>query len=113
MKAEDCKTKDDILLHLVYHLEPVNEIVVIEDFTQIMGFRRAFHITSVWYSKLQNKYASHVASDDDLEQSFIRNPNLGLYDSFYELLDGVATIYSKKWLKNDVATIYSKKWLHP
>ena len=93
MDVIDCKTKDDIILYLVSNFNYATDKIYRDDFILIMGFRRAFCCHQVWYSKLQNMYAFHIEDQDE----FNGNPNMGLYNSFYELLDGVADIYYKKW----------------
>jgi hypothetical protein len=64
---------------------------------QELGYRHYYYIQQVWHNPTTGKYAFHSdeyeAWDPDTE------PNLGMYDSFAEMLTGVASRYKHLWLK--------------
>lgn len=62
-------------------------------FTACMGFRRCFHIHTLYRNKDTNEFAFHVVEDCNLE-SF---PNFGIYETFTECIRGVAEKYMKAW----------------
>jgi hypothetical protein len=93
MLAQDCKTVDDIVLHLVSHLEWIHETVAGPgNWVQKMGFRRSLFISQVWYNTETHEWAYHV-SDDEITGA----ANMGIYYSFTSLLLGVAQKYSTLW----------------
>ncbi len=92
MRAEDCKTVDDIMLHLVSHLEWIDEDVKVGPWVQKMGFRRSLTVTQVWYNTETNEWAFHVGDD-----GYTGTPNMGIYPSFTDLLNGVAQKYYIYW----------------
>jgi hypothetical protein len=102
MDASDCKTKDDILLHLISNLNFVSGEVLVDDYQQCLGFRRWMCTSQVWYNKTTKKWAYHVSDD-----AFKGDPNMGVYDSLAELLYGVSNFYANLWkgISNDPITI--------
>ncbi len=95
---ECVKSKEDVEWYLVNALEKCNDpSVYVHDgrtYSQFFGFRRAFSIHGVFRSDDGKKYGFHVSDDGWDGQNA---PNLGLYDSYAELLQGVAIKYSKRW----------------
>lgn len=59
---------------------------------QVFGFRQSMFVSQVWYNKCTHKWAFHVSDD-----GYSGVPNLGEYDSYAELLYGVANFYAKRW----------------
>jgi cold shock protein len=100
MRAEDCKTNDDIMLHLVSHLQWIDTDVKVGPWEQKMGFRRHCFISQVWHNTQTNAWAFHVSDDE-----FAGEPNMGVYKSFTELLLGVAQKYSVHWDLQDAQYI--------
>jgi hypothetical protein len=99
MNSLDCKTRNDIYLYLVSNLEYISEKPVVGDYTQMLGFRQKMMVHQVWYNTMSNKWAFHVSDD-----TFTGTPNMGEYDTFPELLEGVVTIYAKLWNRNDASS---------
>ena len=92
MKAKDCKTKDDIYMYLVSNLNSINDNVNVNNYKQILGFRDKMMVHQVWHNIETSKWAFH-ASDNE----FIGNANMGEYNTFIELLEGVITQYAQLW----------------
>jgi hypothetical protein len=83
---------------LLDFLEEVNngtvKIYKDKEWVQIFGFRRAFTIHGVYICKTTNEHAFHV----DEEDWFIgTEPNLGVYESFDSMIDGVSKKYAELW----------------
>ena len=92
MRAENCKTFDDVIQHLVSHLKWIDEDVKVGTWIQKMGFRRALFISQVWYNTETKEWAFHVSDD-----AYMGIPNMGIYPSFTDLLLGVAKKYTSLW----------------
>jgi hypothetical protein len=92
MRAEDCKSADDVMVHLVSHLQWVDEDVKVGPWTQKMGFRRFSFISQVWYNNETKEWAFHVSEDE-----YTGVPNMGIYPSFTGLLHAVAQRYASRW----------------
>ncbi len=92
MRAEDCKSVDDIMQHLVSHLQWIDEDVKVGPWVQKMGFRRYYFRSQVWYNAETEQWAFHVSEDE-----YMGTPNMGIYPSFTHLLQGVAQKYSSLW----------------
>jgi hypothetical protein len=92
MRAEDCKSTDDVVQHLASELKWIDEEVKVGTWVQKMGFRRSFVISQVWYNNDTKKWAFHVSDDE-----YSGEPNMGSYQSFTDLLSGVAQKYASLW----------------
>lgn len=93
MDAKDCKNKNDVVVHLMSNLNYIaDNNVFVGDYQQLFGFRRLFMISQVWYHHKNHTWAFHVSDDE-----FTGEPNMGVYDTLPQLLDGVADIYVKNW----------------
>jgi hypothetical protein len=59
------------------------------------GFRRGFCLHFVFRNVLTNKFAFHVVDPDFNELDFdeILIPNMGIYSSYKEMIDGIETIH--------------------
>lgn len=96
MQASDCETKNDVLVHLVTWLEYVRGDIRLGDWKQLMGFRRGFAISEVWYNNNTTKWCWHTTTcDHDMFTG--SDATMGEYNSLPELLDGVADRYCKMW----------------
>ena len=101
MQVGDCRTRDDIVLHLVSWLQwiPPSEQPTIEGWTQVMGYRRAFNTHQVW-RHTSGRYAFHVNDPanehDDFDQSSF-SANIAEADTFEALLHRTADRYSTHW----------------
>lgn len=95
MDAKDCRTLEDIIVFLVSNLKWCDNPTAVDGWKQIMGFRRAFCIHQVWKSD-DNHFVFHV--DDYEGWDPTTEPNMGRYDSFMDLLQGVAKRYHKLWM---------------
>lgn len=104
MKAEDCKSVADIIVHLVSNLQYVDDGPILLDkngysWQQIMGFKRHFVLSEVFWCKETNEYGFHVQdSDFDFAKEWI-GPNLGKWPTFLSMLEGVSKKYAQKWFK--------------
>jgi hypothetical protein len=59
------------------------------------GFTRAFHIHAVFKSDT-DQYCFHVKDKNEPDDiDFV--PNMGVYDDWESMIQGVATLYSKSW----------------
>lgn len=92
MRAEDCKTADDVMQHLVSSLQWIDADVRTGSWVQKMGFRRSYFISQVWYNTETGEWAFHVSDD-----TFTGSPNMGIYPSFTELMCGVTQKYATLW----------------
>jgi hypothetical protein len=88
----------EIKEYLLDFLEPVeNDKVKFykdKEWVQIFGFRRAFNIHGVYICNKTNEHAFHVDEDDWFPGT---EPNLGVYESFDSMIDGVSKRYAKLW----------------
>ena len=92
MDPSECKTKDDVLFHLVSNLTYIYEDKFAGEYRQVLGFRRSFSVSQVWRNRTSGTWAYHVSED-----AFDGVANIGEYDTFGELLDRVADVYAKLW----------------
>lgn len=92
MRAEDCRSVDDIMQHLASQLQWIDEEIKVGSWVQKFGFRRYYFISQVWYNTETKKWAFHVSDD-----KYTGEPNMGVYESFTELLLGVSQKYSILW----------------
>lgn len=90
----------DVEWYLVSHLKLCetehSETVTYENelYTYSMGFRRAFCMHCVYRNDVNNKYAFHVG---ETLWNGLDGPNLGMYDSFAEMLQKVSLLYAVAW----------------
>ncbi len=96
MRAADCKSRDDVMQHLVSELQWIDKEVNVGQWIQKMGFRRHHFTSQVWYNTTTKVWAFHVSDDD-----FSGEPNMGIYVSFTDLLLGVAQKYTSLWKLQD------------
>jgi hypothetical protein len=90
-------TKHDIKQYIVTWLEPVlNDSNKYQNWTQVFGFRRGFVIHGVYVNDKTKEYAFHVI-DPDSYNTYNNFPNLGSYDSYETMLEGVVDKYAKLW----------------
>lgn len=61
---------------------------------QIYGFRRAFCIHGVYICHETGEHAFHVDEEDWFPDT---EPNLGAYESFDSMIDGVSKRYAERW----------------
>lgn len=61
--------------------------------SQSYGFKRGFNIHGVFTNNANDVFAFHAAEDGDMHNF----PNLGTYESFDTMIDGVARRYCKLW----------------
>jgi hypothetical protein len=92
MQAEDCKTVDDVLLHLVSHLQWVHGEVCVDDWKQLLGFRRSLQTSQVWHNVSTGLWGYNVSDDE-----FTGSPNLRTAPTFSQLLQDVAAFYARFW----------------
>jgi hypothetical protein len=92
MDSIHCKSKNDIYIYLVSNLADIKNNIFVGDYKQIMGFRKNLFISQVWYNDKTNKWGFNVSDDE-----FIGVCNMGEYDSFLQLLEGVANQYVFHW----------------
>ena len=97
MQAIDCESKNDVLVHLVTWLEHVREDILVGDWKQLMGFRRAFCYSEVWYNHKTTKWCWHTTDGQQHDLFTGGNATMGEYSSLPKLLDGVADRYCKMW----------------
>ena len=97
MDPQSCRNADDVLAHLVSWLQWVDEPQPRSGgWRQIMGFRRAFNITSVWKHDC-GQYGMHVAEeyfDPEIEQF-----NIAKASSFKLMLEGASACFASQWAK--------------
>lgn len=76
---------------------PTEFVISGKKYHQIMGFRRGFCIHVVLREVNGDSYAFHVSESVPNEdyQQFV--PNMGVYQSFAELLTGVTGLYFRRW----------------
>ena len=94
------KTHTEIVEYLTSWLEiiPDSSRVHLYDnrqWIQTHGFTRAFHIHAVFKSDT-DQYCFHV-KDKNEPDDVIFIPNMGVYDDWESMIQGVATLYSKSW----------------
>ena len=92
---------DDIALYLVSRLDWLEDDArdYEGDWTQVMGFRRAFQAHQVWRSSA-GKFAFHVSDGMGSDEAeFHGEGNMGTYDTFTQLLNGVSTQYHELWTR--------------
>ena len=95
MRADTCSSVDDIILHLVGSLTELDVEVRIGDWEQVLGFRRAMMITSVWRNQTTGVYGMHCC--DDLFDPTITPFNIVTSQSLHELLHDSAVFYGRRW----------------
>ena len=96
LSAEECKTVEDIKIHLVSNLQKVVDLSADNNpWKQISGFKRSFCISAVYHNEKTGQYGFHVSEDPPLNNQF----NLGTYTSMEELIDNVAKVYYKRWIQ--------------
>ena len=93
MKVEQCQSVDDIVVHLVANLAWIDEDVAVGVWRQRFGFRRGPWTSQAWHNTVTNEWAFHVS-----DGAFTGMANMGTYDTFHEMLHGVAGLYEKSWL---------------
>lgn len=92
MDAEHCVTPDDVMVHLVSHLQWIYEDVVVGDWQQRFGFRRSLTTSQVWHNRKTGQWGFHVSND-----AFTGVPNIYVSDTFTTLLEEVVSFYVKAW----------------
>lgn len=95
MDSNLCKTREDIYIYLVSNLEYVSEKVTVGNYRQVLGFRQKMWISQVWYNETDKRWGFHVSDHNEI--IFNCNPNMGEYNSFPELLEGVTNQYALRW----------------
>lgn len=95
MQAEKCKTTDDIIKFLVSHMIWNPEPPAQREWVQQFGFRHYYWIQQVWFNRSTGEYAFHSDEFDSWDADTV--PNFGKYDSFQNMLRGVAELYMRRW----------------
>lgn len=95
MEASSCKTDDDIIKFLVSHMIWNPDPPAQRDWVQQFGFRHYYWIQQVWFNPATGQYAFHSDEFDSWDAD--TTPNLGMYNSFHEMLQGVAETYQRRW----------------
>jgi hypothetical protein len=97
-------SRKDIEWYLLTWLQPIkpeeNAMQFVIDgklYYQIMGFRRGFCCHMVLREVNGESFAFHVASDVEDQDCRQFEPNMGIYNSFAELLTGVTDMYFTRW----------------
>ena len=98
MEPSACDKKDDIIKFIVSRLIWIPDPPVIDGWRQEFGYRQAYWTQQVWHHPATNRYAFH--SDEFDVWNPASEPNLGMYESFEDMLNGVAQKYHDLWNKN-------------
>lgn len=99
-----CNSKDDVLKFLVSRLAWIHEeCPVRKGWRQELGYRHFYYIQQVWHNPATGQYAFH--SDDDNGWDPDTPPNMGMYDTFSDLLSGVADRYHQLWTRRQERTV--------
>lgn len=111
MKFEQCKNVDDVVKFLVHRLIWIPEPPTQLGWTQQFGYRCAYYNQQVWYHAESGRYAFH---SDKPYWNPKSEPNLGMYNTFHSLLEGVAeklkTLADKSAPSNARYNVVSCKW---
>jgi hypothetical protein len=62
-----------------------------------MGFRRGFCIHQVWHHIITGRYAFYVHETDDWDKEDERADGVTIFNSFMQLLAGVADRHAECW----------------
>jgi hypothetical protein len=88
----------EVKKYLLDYLEEVKSDTVKfykdKEWVQIFGFKRAFYIHGVYICKTTNEHAFHVDEQDWFSGT---EPNIGVYESFDSMIDGVSKRYAERW----------------
>ena len=101
MDPTKCKSIEDVKVYLVSWLTCDFDHALPRqgDWEMVLGFRRAYSMHQVWRNKETNQCAFHVSETDDWSPGL--EPTMGMWESFDEMLSGVAKAYHRVWSKND------------
>ena len=93
--AETINNRRDIRQHVFGNMQMFDAPEPTENpaWVQLAGTRIGFHVHGVYYNETSKKYAFDVNETWD-ELTF---PNMGQYDSYEELEDGVVETYAGMW----------------
>lgn len=102
LSAEACKSKEDVVSFLfdrltLYTTTQDIETIDNESWVVVSGFRRWFYYHNVFVNTASHEYAFHVSDGDLYEYRFDGFPNFGRYNSYGEMIDGVADRYVVLW----------------
>ena len=95
MEPVECKSKDDIIKYLTSRLAWNDDPPVQKGWVQQFGYRQAYWIHQLWFHPETGRYAFH--SDEFDNWNTESDPNLGMYSSFNDMLQGVAEVYKNLW----------------
>lgn len=95
MEASSCKTTDDVMKFLTSHMMWIPDPPTQKGWIQQFGYRHYYWIQQIWFNPATGQYAFHSDEFDSWDTN--TPPNLGMYNSFQEMLQGVANIYLQKW----------------
>ncbi len=95
MDPSTCKTRDDILKFLVSKLSWIPDGPTQKGWKQEFGYRHSYFLQDVWYHQETGRYAFHSDEYDNWNPD--TTPNLGMYNSFEDMLHGVPDLYYRLW----------------
>ncbi len=111
MEASECKASDDVVKFLTSRMMWIPHPPTQKGWVQQFGYRHYYWIQQVWFNPATDQYAFHSDEFDSWDTTKL--PNLGMYNSFQEMLQGVANYYVRLWgiSASDVTTSGRASWL--